>query len=49
MEHRFCSEGLVAQTVKHVPAIQEPEETWVQSLGWEDSLEKVKVKSLSRV
>ena len=29
--------SVVAQTVKHLPAIQE---TWVQSLGWEDPLEK---------
>ena len=28
---------LVAQTVKTLPAIQE---TWVQSLGWEDPLKK---------
>ena len=28
---------LVAQTVKNLPAIQK---TWVQSLGWEDPLEK---------
>ena len=28
---------LVAQTVKNPPAVQE---TWVQSLGWEDPLEK---------
>ena len=28
--------SLVAQTVKNLPALQE---TWVQSLGWEDSLE----------
>ena len=28
---------LVAQMVKNLPAIQE---TWVQSLGWEDLLEK---------
>ena len=28
---------LVAQMVKNLPAIQE---TWVQSLGWEDSLEE---------
>ena len=27
----------MAQTVKHLPAMQE---TWVRSLGWEDSLEK---------
>ena len=29
--------SLVAQTVKHLPAMRE---TWVQSLGWEDPLEK---------
>ena len=29
--------SLVAQRLKHLPAIWE---TWVQSLGWEDSLEK---------
>ena len=29
--------SLVAQTVKHLPAMQE---TWVRSLGWEDPLEK---------
>ena len=27
----------MAQTVKHLPAMRE---TWVQSLGWEDPLEK---------
>ena len=26
--------------VKNLPAIQEPQETWVQSLGQEDSLEE---------
>ena len=31
--------SLVAQTVKHLPAVWE---TWVQSLGWEDSLDKGK-------
>ena len=31
--------SLVAQLVKNLPAMQE---TWVQSLGWEDSLEKGK-------
>ena len=31
--------SLVAQLVKNPPAMRE---TWVQSLGWEDSLEKVK-------
>ena len=29
--------SLVAQTVKRLPTVQE---TWVQSLGWEDPLEK---------
>ena len=29
--------SLVAQMVKHLPAMRE---TWVQSLGWEDPLEK---------
>ena len=29
--------SLVAQTVKNLPAVQD---TWVWSLGWEDSLEK---------
>ena len=29
--------SLVAQTVKNLPAMKE---TWVQSLGWEDPLEK---------
>ena len=32
-----CLASLVAQTVKHLPAVQE---TWVPSLGWEDPLEK---------
>ena len=31
--------SLVAQLVKNLPVIQE---TWVQSLGWEDPLEKAK-------
>ena len=29
--------SLVAQNVKNLPAVQE---TWVQSLGWEDPLEE---------
>ena len=29
--------SLAAQMVNHLPAVQE---TWVQSLGWEDLLEK---------
>ena len=31
--------SLVAQMVKHLPAIQETQEMWVQSLSGEDSLE----------
>ena len=37
VSQRFDSTFLVAQMVKNLPAVQE---TWVQSLGWEDSLEK---------
>ena len=33
----FTGGSLVAQLVKNLPAMQE---TWVQSLGWEDLLEK---------
>ena len=36
--------SLVAQLVKNPPAMQE---TWVQSLGWEDPLEKGKVTHFS--
>ena len=36
--HSWAS--LVAQLVKNLPAMQE---TWVQTLGWEDPLEKGKV------
>ena len=35
--HTTIWASLVAQLVKIVPAIQE---SWVQSLGWEDLLEK---------
>ena len=31
--------SLMAQLVKNVPAMQETQETWVQSLGQEDPLE----------
>ena len=34
---RLCLASLVAQTVKNLPTMQE---TWVQSLGWEDPLEE---------
>ena len=33
------SAGLIAQLVKNLPGMRE---TWVQSLGWEDPLEKGK-------
>ena len=36
-EHAFKAAMWVAQTLKHLPAVWE---TWVQSLGWEDPLEK---------
>ena len=34
---QYAWASLVAQTVKNLPAMQE---TWVQSLGWEDPLEE---------
>ena len=37
--HQYSWASLVAQIVKNPPAMQE---TWVQSLGWEDPLEKRK-------
>ena len=37
---------LMAQQVKN-PAVQVTQETWVRSLGWEDSLEKGKVTHFS--
>ena len=33
----YSGASLVSQMVKNPPAMQE---TWVQSLGWEDTLEK---------
>ena len=38
--HQYFWASLMAQLVKNLPAIRE---TWVQSLGWEDPLEKEKV------
>ena len=29
--------------VKNQPTVQEPQETWVQSLGWKDSLEEAMI------
>ena len=37
--------SLVAQVVKNLPAMQE---TWLQSLGWEDPLEEG-IATLSRI
>ena len=40
LNHKYLAASLaslVAQTVKNTPTMQE---TWVQSLGWEDLLEK---------
>ena len=33
-------QNLYAQQVKNPPAMQETQETWVQFLGWEDSLKE---------
>ena len=39
--HLIRSRGLPnGSAVKNVPAMMEAEETWVQSLGWEDPLEE---------
>ena len=35
--HTYAWASLVVQLVKNLPAVQE---TWVQSLGWEDPMEK---------
>ena len=32
--------SLMAQRVKNLPAMQDIQGTWVQSLGWEDALEE---------
>ena len=37
--HQYSWASLVAQLVKNPPTTQE---TWIQSLGWEDPLEKGK-------
>ena len=37
LTYGICWASLVAQLIKNPPAMQE---TWVQSLGWEDPLEK---------
>ena len=43
----YCTENpTVAQTVKNLPAVQE---TWIQSLGQEESLEKGKATHSSNL
>ena len=37
LEFDWMSSSLVAQMIKHLPAMQD---TWVPSLGWEEPLEK---------
>ena len=39
-----CGASLVVQLVKNLPAMWE---TWVQSLGWDDALEKGKATQSS--
>ena len=41
---QYCCASLVVQMVRNLPAMQE---TWVQSLGWEDPLEKGKATHCS--
>ena len=43
LNQKFTSASLVAQLVKNPPAMRE---IWVRSLGWEDPLEKGKVRFL---
>ena len=42
--YKFYGAFLVAQMVKNLPAMQE---TWVQSLSWEDPVEKEMASHLS--
>ena len=41
---KLYSSSLIVQLAKNLPAMQE---TWVQSLGWEDTLEKGKASNSS--
>ena len=41
---QLCGAYLVTQSVKNLPAMQE---TWVQSLGWQDHLEEGKATHFS--
>ena len=43
-EYKYIWASLMAQLAKYPPAMQE---TWVQSLGWEESLEKRKASHSS--
>ena len=43
-----CQTSLMAQTIKNLPAVRETQETWVQSLSWEDSLEQ-EITTLSSI
>ena len=36
----FIQASLMAQQIKNLGAMQETQEAWARSLGWEDSLEK---------
>ena len=38
--HMLIQASLMAQQIKNLGAMQETQEAWAQSLGWEDSLEK---------
>ena len=39
----------MAQQVKNLPTMQSMQETWVQSLGWEDFLEKEIATTLTKI
>ena len=41
INHTKKQASLMAQWVKDSPSVQETQEMWVRSLGWEDSLEEV--------
>ena len=36
----YCTHGASPVAIKNPPAMQEPQEMWIQSLGWEDHLEE---------
>ena len=40
LEHLPCLASLMTQQIKNPPAMQETQETWVPSLGGEDSLKE---------